>query len=91
LYGCPIRHAWRIRVADSRYPAFFDRGDAGLAGRGSRESQSRGDRARTIGTADAMRHATITDLIALHKLDTPTVAQLSGARLLLIWVMAASD
>ena len=32
-------------------------------------------------TAYALRHSTITDLIALHKLDTLTVAQLSGTSL----------
>lgn len=35
-------------------------------------------------TAYALRHSTITDLIALHRLDTLTVAQLSGASLLMI-------
>jgi integrase len=35
-------------------------------------------------TAYALRHSTITDLIALHKLDTLTVAQLSGTSLLMI-------
>ena len=35
-------------------------------------------------TASALRHSTITDLIALHKLDTLTVAQLSGTSLLMI-------
>lgn len=35
-------------------------------------------------TAYALRHSTITDLIALHKLDTLTVAQLSGTSLQMI-------
>ena len=35
-------------------------------------------------TAYALRHSTITDLIALHKLDTLTVAQLSGTSLAMI-------
>ena len=35
-------------------------------------------------TAYALRHSTITDLIALHKLGTLTVAQLSGTSLLMI-------
>jgi integrase len=35
-------------------------------------------------TAYALRHSTITDLIALHKLDTMTVAQLSGTSLQMI-------
>ena len=35
-------------------------------------------------TAYALRHPTITDLIALHKLDTLTVAQLSGTSPLMI-------
>ena len=35
-------------------------------------------------TAYALRHSTITDLIALHKLDTLTVAKLSGTSLLMI-------
>lgn len=35
-------------------------------------------------TAYALRHSTITDLIALHRLDTMTVAQLSGTSLLMI-------
>lgn len=35
-------------------------------------------------TAYAMRHSTITDLIALHRLDTMTVAQLSGTSLAMI-------
>lgn len=35
-------------------------------------------------TAYALRHSTITDLIALHRLDTLTVAQLSGTSLLMI-------
>jgi hypothetical protein len=35
-------------------------------------------------TAYALLHSTITDLIALHKLDTLTVAQLSGTSLLMI-------
>jgi integrase len=35
-------------------------------------------------TAYALRHSTITDLIALHKLDMLTVAQLSGTSLLMI-------
>ena len=38
----------------------------------------------TAATAYALRHSTITDLIALHKLDTLTVAQLSGTSLLMI-------
>ena len=38
----------------------------------------------TAATAYALRHSTITDLIALHKLATLTVAQLSGASLLMI-------
>jgi integrase len=38
-----------------------------------------------IGTvAYALRHSAITDLIALHKLDTMTVAQLAGTSLLMI-------
>ncbi len=35
-------------------------------------------------TAYALRHSTITDLIALHRLDTMTVAQLSGTSLAMI-------
>ncbi len=35
-------------------------------------------------TAYALRHSAITDLIALHKLDTLTVAQLSGTSLVMI-------
>lgn len=35
-------------------------------------------------TAYALRHSTITDLIALHHLDTMTVAQLSGTSVLMI-------
>jgi integrase len=35
-------------------------------------------------TAYALRHSTITDLIALHRLDTMTVAQLSGTSVLMI-------
>lgn len=35
-------------------------------------------------TAYALRHSTITDLVALHKLDTLTVAQLSGTSLQMI-------
>ena len=35
-------------------------------------------------TAYALRHSTITDLIALHRLDTMTVAQLSGTSLQMI-------
>jgi integrase len=35
-------------------------------------------------TAYALRHSTITDLIALHRLDTLTVAQLSGTSLQMI-------
>ncbi len=35
-------------------------------------------------TAYALRHSTITDLIALHRLDTLTVAQLSGTSLAMI-------
>jgi integrase len=35
-------------------------------------------------TAYALRHSTITDLIALHRLDTHPVAQLSGTSLLMI-------
>lgn len=35
-------------------------------------------------TAYALRHSVITDLVALHKLDTLTVAQLSGTSLLMI-------
>jgi integrase len=35
-------------------------------------------------TAYALRHSTITDLVALHKLDTLTVAQLSGTSLAMI-------
>ncbi len=35
-------------------------------------------------TAYALRHSAITDLIALHKLDTLTVAQLSGTSLQMI-------
>ncbi len=35
-------------------------------------------------TAYALRHSVITDLVALHKLDTVTVAQLSGTSLLMI-------
>lgn len=35
-------------------------------------------------TAYALRHSTITDLIALHRLDTMTVAQLSGTSLTMI-------
>jgi integrase len=35
-------------------------------------------------TAYALRHSTITDLIALHGLDTMTVAQLSGTSLVMI-------
>ncbi len=35
-------------------------------------------------TAYALRHSTITDLIALHRLDTMTVAQLSGTSLNMI-------
>lgn len=35
-------------------------------------------------TAYALRHSTITDLIALHRLDTMTVAQLSGTSLVMI-------
>lgn len=35
-------------------------------------------------TAYALRHSTITDLVALHGLDTLTVAQLSGTSLLMI-------
>ena len=35
-------------------------------------------------TAYTLRHSTITDLIALHKLDTLTVAQLSGTSLAMI-------
>lgn len=35
-------------------------------------------------TAYALRHSTITDLIALHRLDTLTVASLSGTSLLMI-------
>ena len=34
--------------------------------------------------AYALRHSTITDLIALHRLDTLTVAQLSGTSLQMI-------
>ena len=34
--------------------------------------------------AYALRHSAITDLIALHRLDTMTVAQLAGASLLMI-------
>jgi integrase len=34
--------------------------------------------------AYAMRHSAITDLIALHRLDTMTVAQLAGTSLLMI-------
>ena len=35
-------------------------------------------------TAYALRHSTITDLIARHRLDTMTVAQLSGTSVLMI-------
>ena len=35
-------------------------------------------------TAYALRHSTITDLIALHRLDTLTVAQLAGTSLQMI-------
>ena len=35
-------------------------------------------------TAYALRHSVITDLVALHKLDTLTVAQLSGTSLQMI-------
>jgi integrase len=35
-------------------------------------------------TAYALRHSTITDLIALHHLDTMTVAQLSGTSVMMI-------
>jgi len=35
-------------------------------------------------SAYALRHSTITDLVALHKLDTLTVAQLSGTSLAMI-------
>lgn len=35
-------------------------------------------------TAYALRHSTITDLIALHHLDTMTVALLSGTSLTMI-------
>ena len=35
-------------------------------------------------TAYSLRHSTITDLIALHRLDTLTVAQLSGTSLMMI-------
>jgi integrase len=35
-------------------------------------------------TAYALRHSTITDLVARHKLDTLTVAQLSGTSLAMI-------
>lgn len=35
-------------------------------------------------TAYSLRHSTITDLVALHRLDTMTVAQLSGTSLLMI-------
>lgn len=38
----------------------------------------------TDATAYALRHSTITDLIVLHKLDTMTVAQISGTSLLMI-------
>lgn len=38
----------------------------------------------TTATAYALRHSTITDLIALHRLDTLTVAQLSGTSLQMI-------
>lgn len=38
----------------------------------------------TDATAYALRHSAITDLIALHKLDTLTVAQLSGTSLQMI-------
>ena len=34
--------------------------------------------------AYALRHSSITDLIALHRLDTMTVAQLAGTSLLMI-------
>jgi len=37
-----------------------------------------------VATAYALRHSTITDLIALHRLDTLTVAQLSGTSLAMI-------
>ena len=35
-------------------------------------------------TAYALRHSTITDLIALHRLDTMTVSQLSGTSISMI-------
>ena len=35
-------------------------------------------------TAYALRHSTITDLIALHRLDTMTVSQLSGTSIAMI-------
>ena len=35
-------------------------------------------------TAYALRHSTITDLIVLHRLDTMTVAQISGTSLPMI-------
>ncbi|NDG42775.1 MAG: integrase, partial [Betaproteobacteria bacterium] len=38
----------------------------------------------TTTTAYALRHSTITDLIAVHQLDTMTVAQRSGTSLLMI-------
>lgn len=38
----------------------------------------------TDATAYALRHSTITDLIVLHKLDTITVALISGTSLLMI-------
>lgn len=38
----------------------------------------------TTATAYALRHSTITDLIALHHLDTMTVAQLSGTSVVMI-------
>lgn len=38
----------------------------------------------TTATAYSLRHSTITDLIARHRLDTLTVAQLSGTSLLMI-------
>lgn len=34
--------------------------------------------------AYALRHSAITDLIALHRLDTMTVAQIAGTSLLMI-------
>jgi integrase len=38
----------------------------------------------TAATAYALRHSTITDLIALHRLDTMTVSQLSGTSIAMI-------